>query len=93
MAYVSATKTHALFTANVGQVRTDELVAVVLANAWRRLSVGPERTAMRVRPGVGAAAHPVVTGPGRQWLLVRRSITEPTDVAPTTSVVVLAGAS
>jgi SRSO17 transposase len=81
-AYVLATKVNdLLITAAGAEARADELIAGLPARAWRRLSVGAgahgprEYDWARVPIRVGWRA-----GRG-YWLLARRSISDPTEVA------------
>ncbi|MFE0026773.1 IS701 family transposase [Amycolatopsis sp. NPDC059021] len=81
-AYVLATKVNdTLITTEGTEQRADELIAALPAQAWRRLSVGAgahgprEYDWARVPIRIGWRA-----GRGH-WLLARRSITDPTEIA------------
>ncbi|MDT7798960.1 MAG: hypothetical protein QOI78_2393 [Actinomycetota bacterium] len=63
------------------EARADELIADLPVRAWRRLSVGAGAHGPREYDWVGM---PIRIGwqPGRgHWLLARRSITDPAEVA------------
>jgi SRSO17 transposase len=63
------------------QVRVAALVEQIPAAAWQRLEVGAGSKGPRVYDWA-CARLPYDTAPGwRQWLLLRRSITEPTELA------------
>ena len=81
-AYVLATQCNdTVLTQDGDQARVDELIAVLPARAWRRLSVGAgargprEYDWARVPIGSGWRA-----GRGH-WLLARRSVSDPSEIA------------
>ncbi|MFB9616629.1 IS701 family transposase, partial [Kutzneria kofuensis] len=80
--HVLATKVNdTLVTTTMRQARADELVAAVPARAWRRLSVGAGAHGPREYEWARVPLR-VLWAPGRgHWLLARRSITDPTDIA------------
>lgn len=82
VAYVLATKVNdAVFTTDFRQVRADELVAELPARAWRRLSAGAGAHGPREYEWARVPLR-ILWEPGRgHWLLARRSITDPTDIA------------
>jgi SRSO17 transposase len=81
-AHVLATKRNdTLITTGGGERRADALVAALPPRAWRRLSVGAGAHGPREYDW---ARVPIRIGwrPGRgHWLLARRSITDPSEVA------------
>ncbi|TVT14171.1 IS701 family transposase [Amycolatopsis rhizosphaerae] len=80
--YVLATRCNdTVITTDGDPVQADVLVAALPARAWRRLSVGAGAHGPREYDW---ARIPIHTGwrPGRgQWLLARRSISDPTEIA------------
>ena len=65
----------------VVQLRADTLAAGLPAQAWKRISAGPGAKGPRVYSWARAAIRPL-EGPGKgYWLLIRRSITDPTELA------------
>ncbi len=70
-----------LVTTGMGQARADHLVATLPARAWQRVSAGAGAHGPR---DYDWARVPIRIGwaPGRgHWLLARRSITDPTEIA------------
>nr|WP_101468975.1 IS701 family transposase [Nocardia fluminea] len=70
-----------LVTTGMGQARADHLVAALPARAWQRVSAGAGAHGPR---DYDWARVPIRIGwvPGRgHWLLARRSITDPTEIA------------
>ena len=82
LAYVVATKVNdTLFTPEFRQARADELIAELPARAWRRLSVGAGAHGPREYDWARVPLR-ILWEPGRgHWLLARRSITDPTEIA------------
>ncbi len=65
----------------VGELRTDALAARLPAQAFKKISAGAGAKGPRVYHWARAAVRPLEdTGQG-YWLLVRRSITDPSDLA------------
>jgi SRSO17 transposase len=81
VAYVMATRCNDIFPAARGGQRADALIAALPARSWQRLSAGagahgPREYHWARIPLPGGA------GPGRRhWLLARRSLTDPAEVA------------
>ncbi|MDQ2589109.1 IS701 family transposase [Saccharothrix yanglingensis] len=82
IAHVVATRVNdTLVTTDFRQVRADDLVAGLPARAWRRLSVGAGAHGPREYDWARVPLR-ILWEPGRgHWLLARRSITDPTDIA------------
>jgi SRSO17 transposase len=79
--YVLAIKRNDTLTTASGEQRADELIAAASAGAWQRLSTGAGAHGPRE---FGWARVPVQTRPrpGRgHWLLARRSLSDPADIA------------
>lgn len=81
-AYVLAVaRSHMVWTAGFRQRRVGTLVAELPAEAWHRLVVGAGSKGPRVYDWA-CGRLPYVTDPGwAQWLLVRRSIADPNELA------------
>jgi SRSO17 transposase len=81
VSYVLAIRRSDTFTTSAGEQRADALIAAAPARAWQRLSVGAgahgpreyhwARIAVPGRPRTGRG----------HWLLARRSLTDPDDIA------------
>ncbi|MFC5059213.1 IS701 family transposase [Saccharothrix xinjiangensis] len=82
IAHVVATRVNdTLVTTDLRQVRADDLVAGLPARDWRRLSVGAGAHGPREYDWARVPLR-ILWEPGRgHWLLARRSIADPTDVA------------
>lgn len=82
IAHVVATRVNdTLVTTDLRQVRADDLVAGLPARAWRRLSAGAGAHGPREYDWARVPLR-ILWEPGRgHWLLARRSITDPTDIA------------
>ncbi|MFD0207385.1 MULTISPECIES: IS701 family transposase [Saccharothrix] len=82
IAHVVATRVNdTLVTTDLRQVRADDLVAGLPARAWRRLSVGAGAHGPREYDWARVPLR-ILWEPGRgHWLLARRSITDPTNIA------------
>ncbi|MFF7945047.1 IS701 family transposase [Nocardia gamkensis] len=82
IAYVLATRRNdTLNTTGLGQARADELVAALPARAWQRISAGAGAHGPRDYDWARVAIRPW-WAPGRgHWLLARRSITDPGEIA------------
>jgi SRSO17 transposase len=81
-AHVLATKRNdTLITTAGGETRADELIAALPAQAWRRLSAGAGAHGPRIYDWARVPIR-IAWRPGwGHWLLARRSITDPTDIA------------
>jgi SRSO17 transposase len=81
-AHVLATKRNdTLVTTSGGEARADELIAGLPARAWRRLSAGAGAHGPRVYDWARVPIR-IAWRPGwGHWLLARRSLTDPTDIA------------
>jgi len=62
-----------------GEVRIDAAVAALTAQSWTTISVGAGAKGPRAYQWARAPVRPLA-GPG-YWLLARRSLTDPTDIA------------
>ncbi|MEV6363178.1 IS701 family transposase [Nocardia asteroides] len=82
IAHVLATRRNdTLATTGLGQARADELVAAVPARAWQRISAGAGAHGPRDYDWARVRIRPW-WAPGRgHWLLARRSITDPGEIA------------
>jgi hypothetical protein len=79
--YVLCTKVNDVVTTTAGsEHRADELIAALPARAWRRLSGRLAADADRY-PGPVVLARPVRRAGRGYWLLARRSITDPGEIA------------
>jgi SRSO17 transposase len=63
------------------QVPAADLVAALPADAWHRLSAGEGAKGPRLYDWARAAIRPLSDPDRGYWLLVRRSVTDPTDLA------------
>ena len=80
-AYVLATRCDDLLTATGQTDRADALIAALPARSWRRLSVGAGAHGPRIYDWARIPIR-LWWRPGRgHWLLARRSITNPTEIA------------
>ena len=64
----------------IAQLRGDELAAMLPGQAWKKLSAGDGAKGARVYHWARAAIRPLEDS-ASYWLLVRRSLTDPTDLA------------
>lgn len=81
LGYVLGVRTDQAVWAGLRQVRVKSLLAEVPANAWRRLSCGDGSKGPRLYDWAAAGVNcPEPEAYGR-WLLIRRSVTEPAEVA------------
>jgi SRSO17 transposase len=71
-----ATTTH-----GPGQVPASDLVAALPADAWHRLSAGDGAKGPRLYDWAWVAIRPLSDPDRGYWLLVRRSLADPTDLA------------
>jgi len=61
--------------------RADELIATLPAQAWKKISAGDGAKGPRVYHWARIAIRPLETTGNGYWLLARRSLTDPTDLA------------
>ena len=84
MPYVLAVPVNQRVTATVHgtitQLRADELAAMLPGQAWKKISAGAGAKGPRVHHWARAAIRPL-QDTASYWLLVRRSLTDPTDMA------------
>ena len=64
----------------IAELRADELAAMLPGQAWKKISAGAGAKGPRVYHWARAAIHPLEGG-ASYWLLVRRSLTDPADLA------------
>ena len=64
----------------IAQLRGDELAAMLPGQAWKKISAGDGAKGPRVYHWARAAIRPLEDS-ASYWLLVRRSLTDPTDLA------------
>jgi SRSO17 transposase len=65
----------------VRELRADALAATLPAQAWKKISAGAGAKGPRVYHWARATIRPLETTGSGYWLLVRRSLTDPTDLA------------
>ncbi len=63
------------------EVRVDELVAALPRQAWKRLSGGKGSHAERVYDWARVAIRPMWEDGVGHWVLARRSVSDPTEIA------------
>jgi SRSO17 transposase len=63
------------------QVKAEDLAAAVPAGAWRRLSAGEGAKGPRLYDWTRVAIRPLADPTRGYWLLARRSVADPTDLA------------
>lgn len=84
MPYVLAVPVNQRVTATVhgriAQLRADELAGILPGQAWKKISAGAGAKGPRVYHWARAAIRPL-EDTASYWLLVRRSLTDPTDLA------------
>jgi len=82
MSYVLAIRRSDTLTTATGEQRADALIAAAPARAWQRLSVGAGAHGLREFDWARIPARTAAWRPGRgHWLLARRSISDPDDIA------------
>jgi SRSO17 transposase len=85
MPYVLAVPTSQRVSVTVdgrpAQLRADALVASLKPQAWKRISAGAGAKGPRIYHWARAAIRPLGQPGKGYWLLVRRSLTDPTDLA------------
>jgi len=64
----------------IAELRADELAAMLPGQAWKKISAGAGAKGPRVYHWARAAIRPL-QDTASYWLLVRRSLTDPTDLA------------
>ena len=64
----------------IAELRADELAAMLPGQAWKKISAGAGAKGPRVYHWARAAIRPL-EDTASYWLLVRRSLTDPTDLA------------
>ncbi|MER6611613.1 IS701 family transposase, partial [Streptomyces sp. NPDC000927] len=80
--YVLATRVNdTVITSGWREVRVDGLVAALPRHAWKRLSGGPGSHGERVYDWARVAIRPVWEDGAGHWVLARRSVKDPTDIA------------
>lgn len=84
MPYVLAVPVNQRVTATaagrIADLRADELAAMLPGQAWKKISAGAGAKGPRVYHWARAAIRPL-EDTASYWLLVRRSLTDPTDLA------------
>ncbi len=65
----------------VRELRADALAATLPAQAWKKISAGAGAKGPRVYHWARAATRPLEDSGRGHWLLVRRSLADPTDLA------------
>jgi SRSO17 transposase len=82
LAHVLAIKrTEPLWTMDAAQVPAEALAAAVPADAWQRLSAGDGAKGPRFYDWIRVPIRPLRAKGWDHWLLVRRSLADPTDLA------------
>ncbi|MFF4675103.1 IS701 family transposase [Streptomyces sp. NPDC001279] len=80
--YVLATRVNdTVITSGWREVRVDGLVAALPRQAWKRLSGGSGSHGERVYDWARVAIRPVWEDGAGHWVLARRSVKDPTDIA------------
>ncbi|GAA2281402.1 hypothetical protein GCM10010430_79320 [Kitasatospora cystarginea] len=80
--YVLATRVNdTVITTRWREVRVDELVATLPRQAWKRLSGGKGSHGERVYDWARVAIRPVWEDGVGHWVLARRSVSDPTELA------------
>jgi len=65
----------------VFELRADALIATLPAQAWKRISAGPGAKGPRLYQWARAKIRPLENPAMGYWLLARRSLADPTDLA------------
>lgn len=82
VAYVMATKVNdTVITPRCAEVRVDELIAALPRQRWKRLSGGPGAHGERVYDWARVAIRPCWEEGFGHWVLARRSVSDPTEIA------------
>ena len=81
LGYVVGVRTAHAVWAGFRQVRVKSLLAEVPAKAWRRLSCGAGAKGPRVYDWAVVPTNAPDPDTRRRWLLIRRSVSDPTEVA------------
>ncbi|WP_327419568.1 IS701 family transposase [Streptomyces sp. NBC_01233] len=81
-AYVLATKVNdTVITADGRDARVDELIAALPKQAWKRISAGAGAHGQRIYHWARVAIRPAWEGGSGHWVLARRNLSDPTDIA------------
>lgn len=72
---------HTRLDGRLVELRADALAAMLPAQAWKKLSAGHGAKGPRLYHWARAAVRPLETTGRGYWLLVRRSLSDPTDLA------------
>ncbi|WP_405885473.1 IS701 family transposase [Streptomyces sp. NBC_01384] len=82
IAHVMATKVNdTVVTTDWAEVRVDELIAALPRQRWKRLSGGPGAHGERVYDWARVAIRPCWEDGFGHWVLARRSVSDPTEIA------------
>lgn len=82
VAYVMATKVNdTVITTRWAEARVDELIAALPRQRWKRLSGGPGAHGERVYDWARVAIRPCWEDAFGHWVLARRSVSDPTEIA------------
>ncbi len=82
VAYVLATKVNDTVVATDGRdIRVDALIAALPKQAWKRISAGAGAHGQRIYHWARVAIRPVWEGGYGHWVLARRSLSDPTEIA------------
>ncbi|MFD7283924.1 IS701 family transposase [Streptomyces sp. NPDC059862] len=82
IAYVLATKVNdTVLTTNGRGTRVDELIAALPKQAWKRISAGAGAHGQRIYHWARVAIRPSWQGGYGHWVLARRSLADPTEIA------------
>jgi SRSO17 transposase len=80
--YVMAIRRSDTLTTASGEQRADALIAAAPARSWQRISTGAGAHGLREFKWARVRVRTAAWRPGRgHWLLARRSISDPTDIA------------
>lgn len=82
VAHVLATKVNdTVTTISQTQLRVDDLIAALPRQAWRRISGGQGAHGERIHHWARVAIRPVWENGFGHWVLARRSVSDPTEIA------------
>ncbi|MFF7191891.1 IS701 family transposase [Streptomyces sp. NPDC008222] len=82
IAYVLATKVNdTVITTRCAEVRVDDLIAALPRQAWKRISGGQGAHGERIYDWARVAIRPVWEDGFGHWVLARRSVSDPTEIA------------
>lgn len=68
-------------TARCAEIRVDELIAALPRQAWKRVSGGQGAHGERIHDWARVAIRPVWEDGFGHWVLARRSVSDPTEIA------------